>query len=119
MYSLLDSLGIGLTHNNEPVPSGSIIVANVDTSFGSIRCHSGSRQVGVGHWVLPNGTLLTESNSVYHMGRNGNGTFAFISLEIAGDSALVAQGQYFCVLPDEDGQDERISVWIYPHDRDG
>ena len=113
------SLGIGLTHNSEPVSPGSVVVADVNASFGIIRCHSGSRKVGAGHWVLPDGSLLTESNSFYHMERNNNGTFAFISLEVAENSVLKAQGQYFCVLPDENGQDERASIWIYFHDHDG
>ena len=119
-FPSLSSPGIGLTHNNEPVPPGTVIVADADdASFGVIRCHSGSRDVGAGHWILPNESLLIESNSLYTVTRNGEGPFSFISLEISNNSQLSQQGQYICVLPNEGGDDERTAISIYHHDHAG
>ena len=105
----LPVLGVGLTHNYKPLQNNMVIIADENGRFGIVHCHSASRHPSIGEWSTPSG------DSILYDTRKGGVGSAYVSLELRHNTSLTAdaEGMYHCTIPDEQGKEENLFVWIY------
>lgn len=95
--------GIGQVQNN------SIVQLSRTGSIGKLQCISASMSDGVGKFIAPNGTDITNDSSIITIGNITDP--GYISLELQ-DIVATNQGIYRCVIPDEDGDQQTLHVGV-------
>ena len=95
--------GVGQLQNN------SIVQLSRTGSIGQLQCISASTSPGVGQFVAPNGTDITNASSIITIGNSTDP--GYISLELQ-DIVATNQGVYKCVIPDENGVEQHLHVGI-------
>ena len=95
--------GFGLVQNN------SIVQLSRSGTIGQLQCISASMSAGVGQFIAPNGTDITNDSSIVTIGNDTDP--GYISLELQ-DIVAANQGVFKCVIPDEDGLEQHLHIGI-------
>lgn len=84
--------------------------------FNQLQCISGSTVAGVGQWIAPDGSNITEDNTdLFNVTVGGLDDPGFTSIEINDGASLTLddEGVYTCIIPDENGDIQYLFVGLY------
>ena len=103
---LSHSVGVGLKYNLKPISNNTMIIVDGNSTLDKLTCHSGYRMVASGHWVLPNGTILSENTNEFNLFRGG-GEAVPLYLEISLQTGKVPTGLYKCII-----DNQSLYLWV-------
>lgn len=83
-----------------------MIIVDRNNTLDKLTCHSGSRMVASGHWVLPNETILSENIDEFNLFRGGSAAVPSY-LEISLQTGRVPTGLYKCII-----DNQSLYLWI-------
>lgn len=98
------------------IPNNSIIRMSVSGRFNQLQCISGSTTAGVGQWIAPDGSNITEDGSdVFNITVGASDDPGFTSIKIKDGASLTPddEGVYTCMIPDENGDMWYLFVGLY------
>ena len=121
MYAITDILiaGVGLYHSSAGLLTNNSVI-RADNGFlrGRFFCLSGRREAGIGQWIAPNGDDYTlPGTHAFEVSVGGQNNPGVVEISVSGlENRFPAghwDGVYSCVIPDEDGTEQRIYLGIY------
>lgn len=89
---------------------------SVSGRFNQLQCISGSTMAGVGQWIAPDGSNITEDgNDVFNITVGASDNPGFTSIKIRDGASLTPdyEGVYTCLIPDENGDMQYLFVGLY------
>ena len=102
--------GIGTVRNN------SIIRMSASGRFNQLQCISGSTMVGVGQWIAPHGTNITNDDvDQFDVTVGGLDDPGFTSIELKSGASLGVddEGIYTCIIPDHNDDLQHLFIGLY------
>ena len=110
-YVPISLTGVGISIDYLPTNNNSVVIADSDDGY--IFCSTGNQQPNVGQWIGPSDNDLAISG-LFDVFQNPLDFIpSYVYLQLYTSPPADELGLHKCVLPDENGIERELFVWIF------